>query len=936
MRALLLFIFISLNAFSQQPIQSPNNYANDENVITHVVRQNENLYRIALKYSVSVEQIKQLNNLQNDVIESGQTLIISLGEYVPPLKEYKIISDSVVIDTLPHRIEPATKPDSADSKTSSDSSVEIIPANPATITGTHREYQAVKMEGNIVIDGIPDEPAWKLAMVADSFFQRDPVEGAPITQKTEVRLLYSNSAIYISAIMHDTHADSILHQLGNRDEADQLNTDLFKFGLDPYNNRQSGYVFEVSASGVQAESFNDDLSFDAVWQSAATCIADGWMVEMKIPYSAIRFPAVEEQVWAVQFARLIRRNREYDQWALTPKNQQNPILNWGTMHGIKNINPPLRLSLTPYVSFYGENAPVTDENGNTTYEKSYSYSGGADLKWGINESFTVDLTLLPDFSQVQSDNKVKNLSAYETFYDEKRPFFKEGTELFTKGDLLYTRRIGREPVGFNSVADNLNPGETIKENPDKAKLLNAAKLSGRTQSGLGIGLLNAVTDNTYAVVRSTDGKTRKILTEPFSNYNLIILDQQLKNNCGVTLVNTNVTREGSERDANVTLAGGKFENAKHQYRIQGSYSESHIYEWQDSESGVSSKQNIRGQKYFGNIDKISGVSQYGVSYNVLDNKYDKNDFGYLSSKDYTEASAYYTFYKFNPFWKYFKQGNITFYGNRRGRYSNNNQLSALQTGMNFFLLFNSNWSFYYELNVNPVGGKDWDEPRIAGKYFNKPKSHSGYLYMSTNYNKPLAFDFGASYYSVPEWHYLNTGYFIIPMIRLSDKFNITINSSVYFDKDDIGFSYMNDGGDTSYFGQRDVVTVTNSFTSRYIFKNDMSLSFTARHYWSKGNYASFSRLGNNGDLTPVDVAQDAIDDYDFNSNYFTVDVVYNWQFAPGSSFLVTYKNQIYADTQEDIPHYFTNLKNTFSDPQNNSISLKVLYYLDYQYFKREK
>jgi murein DD-endopeptidase MepM/ murein hydrolase activator NlpD len=927
-----LIFFLKINA--QPEIQDRNSVSSNQ--ISHTVKPDETLFRISKQYSVSVEELMKLNNLQNDIIRIGQKLIIP---------ENKINQDSSV-ESNPDDADRSTitikrigfdqKADSIQPGKNEQLPIVEVASTIPEKKFSNREYFATPLEGEITIDGITDEAAWKKAMVADNFIQRDPVEGAPITQLTEVRVLYSNSAIYVSAIMHDTNADSILHQLGNRDEADELNSDQFKIGIDPYNKREAGYVFVVSASGVQSESFNNDLSFDAVWKSAASCIRDGWIVEMKIPYSAIRFPAVPEQTWAIQFARVIRRNREYDQWALTPKNQQNSMLYWGTMKGIKDIDPPLRLSLTPYVSFYSEKAPVTDENGNTSYENSYSYSGGADLKWGINESFTVDLTLLPDFSQVQSDNKVKNLSAYETFYDENRPFFKEGTELFTKGDLLYTRRIGRTPEGFYSAEDNLQPGETVSENPDKAKLLNAAKLSGRTQGGLGIGLLNAITDNTYAVIRKSDGSTHKILTEPFSNYNLFIFDQQLKNNSGITLVNTNVTREGQGRDANVTVAGGKYENPKHQYQLRGSYSESHVYEWQEAESGNSSKQNIRGQKYNGSIDKISGVSWYGVSYGVTDNKYDKNDLGYLSKNDFTEGQVYYTFNKFNPFWKYFKQGNITFYVNRRGRMSDANELEQFTSGMNFFLLFHNNWSIYTEFNATPLRGRDYDEPRIAGHFYKNHEYTSGSLNFTTDYNKKLAFDFGANYYYVQELNTFGNGFYLVPMLRLSDKLNIKLNSSIHFDKKDVGFAYLNTDEDTSFFGRRDIVTVTNTFSSRYIFKNDMSLTLVARHYWSKGNYENFKRLETNGELTPIETPKDEIDDHDFNSNYLTVDVVYNWQFAPGSSFLVTYKNQIYSDSQDNVPRYFDNLKNTFSEPQTNSISIKVLYYLDYQYLKKNK
>ncbi len=902
---LILFLQFSIGLFAQTVSPDIKTiHVNDftEIPVKHVVQLNETLEDISKAYSVTIEEIKKWNNMTGNEIETGQSIIVGYK---------KTESDKL--------IPPA----------------EIINPSSTVVTTPAREYIILPLNGTIQLDGIPNEDAWKNANVADKFIQRDPVEGAAVSQQTEVKMLYSSSAIYIAAVMHDTHPDSILHQLGNRDESNSLNSDGFRFGLDPYNTRQAGYVFEVSASGVQSESFNDDFTFDAVWESKINRDNNGWTVEMKIPYSAIRFPADNEQKWAIQFARTIRRNREYDQWTLTPKNQQNGMLFWGTMTGIKNVDPPLRLSLTPYVSLYTEQAGSKDENGNNIYENSYSYSGGADLKYGINESFTIDLTLLPDFSQVQSDNKVKNISAYEVYYNEQRPFFKEGTQLFSKGDLLYTRRIGKTPEGFYSVENSLQEGETIDKNPDKAKLLNAVKLSGRTKKGFGIGLLNAVTDNTYATINQKDGGKREILTDPLSNYNLIIFDQQLKNNSSVSLVNTNVSRVGQNRDANVTLAQGRFENASHQYAVTGDYSESHIFEWMNGENGTAKKEHIRGQKYNASVDKISGSSWYGISYGQINKNYDKNDMGYQYTNDISEANVYYQYSKFNPFWKRFRQGNVTVFANRTGRVSSNNQLQSLRLGGNFFLLFLNNWSIYAEFGFNPVKGRDYNEPRIENKFFNSPKVYNSYTYFSTDYNKPLAFDYGGYYNFAPEVDYHGYGFFVIPMIRLSDKFNIKFNLDYNQNNNDLGFAYLNSGEDTSYFGRRNIITITNSFTSRYIFKNDMSLSLTARHYWSKGNYESFFRLEDSGDLTPIFVTNENIHNSDFNSNYLTVDLVYKWQFAPGSSFLITYKNLVESDTQENITGYFTNLKNTFKEPQTNSISLKVLYFLDYEYLKKK-
>ena len=791
-----------------------------------------------------------------------------------------------------------------------------------------KTYEAKAAISEIKIDGEENDPAWAMATIAGDFTQLEPIEGAPITQRTDVKVVYDNTAIYVFAVMHDTHPDSILHELGNRDEGLNLNADGFRFAIDPYNKRQSGYVFLVTASGVQTEYLDDDITFDAVWQSAVKITSTGWTAEMKIPYSAIRFPSTQSQIWGLQFARSIRRNREYDQWTLTPKEIQNKMLYWGTMTGIHDIKPPVRLTLTPYFSVYADRAPRFENGLQTGYDNSFGYTGGADLKYGIDERFTIDMTLLPDFSQVQSDNKVKNLSAFETIYDEKRPFFKEGTTLFSKGNLFYSRRIGETPGLFYDVPYQLEEGEVLEKNPDKARLVNATKLSGRTDKGLGIGILNAITANTYARIKKADGSYRELLTEPLTNFNIIVLDQQLKHNSNVSLINTNVTRDGKARDANVTALRGAYQDKNNTIQISGAGNLTHVTQW-------SGTKNVKdGNLYFVAFDKIKGVSQYGISYESANENYDKNDLGYNFYSDYTSFNTYWTVQAFNPFWKYFKQGNITPFLNRSGRLSAGNKMTDITLGMNFFLLFNNNWSIYSEFGRSLADSYDYYEPRIQGRFCRVPGSHYGSVNFTTNYNKKLAFDFGGRFNFLDEWGYRSLGYYLNPIIRVSDKMSIRLEHFLDVYENDRGYIDYNENENSIFYGSRDIITITNAITTRYLFKNDMSLSLTGRHYWSEGTYKDYFQLMGDGELIPR--AHTELTDYDFNSNYFTVDVVYNWQFAPGSSFIATFKNIILLDDNKTHYDYFRNFNRMLSSPQTNSISLKFLYYLDYQYFVRKK
>ena len=433
---------------------------------------------------------------------------------------------------------------------------------------TVKTITAIRIQSPPKIDGVLDDEVWKNAPVATDFIQDEPDYNKPPTQRTEVKVLYDDNAIYIGAFLYDNCSDSILCELGSRDE-ERLNADNFMVGFDTYNKLIDAYIFGTTASGVQMDSRFQDETYDAVWHSHVTINEKGWCAEFKIPYSALRFPDVKEQNWRIEFQRNMRRRREASRWTLIPKDAPNVVNYFGMLKGVTDIKTPLRLSIIPYLSGYAENAPEYNADGTHSYANSFSYNAGADVKYGMNESFTLDMTLLPDFSQVQSDNKVKNLSYREITYDENRPFFKEGTELFNKSNLFYSRRIGKTPALFYDVPYLLNPGDVILKNPSQAKLLNATKISGRNKNGLGIGVFNAVTDNMYAAVKDSLGNKREMLTEPLSNYNIVVFDQQLKNSSSVYFINTNVIRSKKWDDANVSGTGFELYDKKNIVKFSG-------------------------------------------------------------------------------------------------------------------------------------------------------------------------------------------------------------------------------------------------------------------------------------------------------------------------------------------------------------------------------
>ncbi len=292
-----------------------------------------------------------------------------------------------------------------------------------------KQGQAKKIETAPRIDGIQDDVCWTESEIFTDFRQYEPFSGEASRLKTEVRIVYNDEAIFVCAINFDHAPDSIRTQLGPRDGDRSIIADYFNIDIVPYNDGINGYSFKLSASGVQSDikrssgAGGRDLNWDAVWHSAVRITEDGWIAEFKIPFSAIRFPADSKEAWGINFWRYIQRYGEWSSWNFADKSYGTTINYMGEVDGINELKPPARISLTPYVSGHME------RNGESE-AWSRAFHGGADLKVGLSESFTLDATLIPDFKQVRSDDQVLNLSPYEVKYNERRQFFTEGTDVF--------------------------------------------------------------------------------------------------------------------------------------------------------------------------------------------------------------------------------------------------------------------------------------------------------------------------------------------------------------------------------------------------------------------------------------------------------------------------------------------------------------------------
>jgi hypothetical protein len=790
-------------------------------------------------------------------------------------------------------------------------------------TGTVlKKIKAKRVTTSPKIDGILDDEEWKDAAIATGFIENNPTPGRVESdnRRTEVKILYDDNAIFIYARMY-ANPDSVAHELMTRDQIG--NSDFFGIILDPFQDRINGNGFYVTASGTQFDAKysqvgGEDPNWNAVWESAVKIDDKGWTTEMRIPYSALRFSSKELQNWGLNLIRKRALENSQTFWNFVDPKINGLINQSGTLEGLANIKAPLRLSFSPYLSSYISHYPnnIPGIKNTTT-----SFNGGMDVKYGINNSFTLDMTLIPDFGQVQSDNRILNLTPFEVKFNENRSFFTEGTELFNKGDLFYSRRIGTSPAYLKDISTELKPGESIVRSPLESKVINATKISGRTAKGLGIGIFNAVTNTTFAEVEDENGNKRAIENQPLTNYNVFVLDQTLKNNSSISMINTNVLRQGTAYDANVTAFLVNLNDKKNAYYVNGAGKLSYLTADPDSK-------NRTGYYYEAETGKQSGNFLWSYNQKLADRRFDPSDMGFFTNNNFFDQTivAHYNDYK--PGKSYNK---ILTY--MLVNYSRMYKPAAFQ---NFhieggpYVQFKNLWSA--EVNFSwKAQGNDFYESR-NGQIYKTPESYSMTLYI--NPNRAKAYNAGGELAFTRQNRFKASTYnaYFYQNIRLNDKLSLGLDLSYQPSYNYV--SWVAFDGSQPIFSKYDRNTVENSIDGKYSFTPRMGITARVRHYWSDRRNSGFYNLNSLGGLD--DYSGPALTGLDKNYNVFNIDLIYTWQFAPGSELSITYK-----DVSENSVDYYTrryvkNLDNILSNPQNNSLSIKMLYYVDYLDFKKKR
>jgi len=781
------------------------------------------------------------------------------------------------------------------------------------------------------IDGILDDANWKTLVPATKFERWMPNNGSYEKEGYEhfVYIGYDDNAIYVAGKFNNPNPIPV--EFSQRDDIWEVNAESFFISINSYDDNINEQSFIVTSAGTLGDSYtsgqmsDNDFDFDTVFESKVSINNKGWSMEMRIPYSALRFPSKNIQKWGINFGRKIAESGEVYTWNFVDQKNANYGESMGITSEIKDISPPLRLFFYPYaqssIDFKKGSSPL---NG---------YSAGMDLKYGINNSFTLDATLIPDFGQVTFDDKELNLSPFEQQFDENRAFFTEGSSLFKKADgmsfrsgsFFYSRRIGEE-IDFNE-SDFLKNDEEIINYDAKPDLLNSIKVSGTTNSGLSVGFINSITNNAYAqIINKSSGERRREKIAPVTNYNILSLSQQVLNEfSNLSLLNTNVNRSGNfENSNNSAFVFDLFDNNR-KYNVKGIV-------YQSDSPAFSDTKGFRGTF---TLSDLTGNFRYAIGWGGVDANYYQNDLGIYRNRNDQRFYARVRFLTFKPSKIYKKIEGYLFISERSRFYPKIFKSTGTRLGLDITTLE----LHKIELDVDYTSKyKNYDEPRKKDTFIFDPAEFEFQLKFNSDSRKKFKYLFDLKHlYAVGEdfnENKIENSYGFGAGLRANNKLNFEYRFSKSKNTDDIGYVFKDNG--EVFFGNRNVKDIENNLSLNYNFDSYKSINLKLRQFWSTADYLnSFYLLKSDGTR---ELSNKNINDYDPNTNFnlWNFDLGFNWEFAPGSKATLLYRNNLFNEDNMSGVSYYTSTKDLFEMPINHQVSLRINYFIDFNAIKKKK
>lgn len=848
-----------------------------------------------------------------------------------------------------------------------------------------RVYNTSKLIGEApIIDGYISEDIWNIVEWSGDFTQKEPFENQKPSQQTAFKVIYDDNNLYVAIRAFDTEPEKIERRLNRRGNQDG---DWVAIAFSSYNDKRTAFSFGVTAAGVKADGIvTNDVDWDDTWQPVyevkTTIDGEGWVAEMKIPLNQLRFSSKSKKVWGLEVMRSLFRKEEFSVWQMVPQEASGWVSLWGELHGIENIKPKKEIALTPYIMGGLEKSVKEDGNPYETGTK-WINNAGLDGKIAVTNSLTLNFTINPDFGQVEADPSEVNLSAFESYFREQRPFFVEGSniynfplvagDMFSSEKLFYSRRIGRRPQYDPDIED-----DAYIKMPDHTRILGAFKLSGKTESGWSIGIMESVTNNEYALIDS-GGFEKKQIVEPLTNYFNTRIQKDF--NDGKTIVGGMITATNrSIKDSALffipssAYTGGldfnhywKDRTFNFQANLTGSFIEGdslamierqmapqRYYQRPDLtyRSVDSSLQQLSGMGSSFRLAKIGGGHwRYGIRSSFKSPGMSVGDMGFMHRADYFDESVWINYLLWEPF-SVFRNMRINFshwagwdFGGRY-IYSGAQLSTHFQLKNYWYININYNYQFF-----------DIDRHQLRGgpALYTPSMLRMSYSF-STDSRKKFVFSafyfhgFGKKNWREAEDVGFEISYRPLPSLELS------VDPVYVYDRE--GYIYI----DTKEYENENVYLVSNlkrktlqfNFRINYSITPDLSIQYWGQPFFFSGDYHNFKKVTDAGNkdfdsqfsvytdneisynaddnIYNIDENKDGITDYsfenpDFSFYEFRSNFVVRWEYVPGSTAYFVWSQGRNGDTENGSFYLSDRIQNLADAKASNVFLLKLSYRL---------
>jgi hypothetical protein len=840
-------------------------------------------------------------------------------------------------------------------------------------TQEKKQYKATRISTAPVINGILDDEIWQSGDWVDDFIQHEPYNGGKASQRTEFKILFDEDNLYVAIKAYDTNPDSIVNRLTRRDHADGDQAGII---VDSFHDLRTGFWFGVSSAGVKSDQMftgdgqNQDQSWDPNWWVKTSVNNEGWVAEMKIPFSQVRFEKNSGDVWGLEIIRTLYRKNETTLWQHIPKDAPGIIHLFGELKGLEQIKPRKIFDVTPYGVAKSETFKADPENPFQSTGKLSKLNGGIDAKIGVTNNMTMDLTINPDFGQIEADPSEVNLSAYETFFSEKRPFFIEGNNITNFGlgigdgdvgndNLFYSRRIGRQPQWYPDLNDGWNA-----DVPIQSTIIGAAKLTGKTKDGLSLGFVEAMTAQENAEIDTIGGRISKPV-EPLTNY--LIGRVQKDINEGKTIIGGIFTSTNRDLDANLSeilhkaaYTGGVdftqyFKNKSWMFNlntalsvVEGSrkaventqMSSAHYFQRPDNNYSVldTNRTSLVGSGGRMQVMKLNGHWNFMSASTWKTPGFETNDLGYMRQADEILSVLWAGYNQWEPKWIYLRY-NINFDVYSVWNFGGNN------TGKGFELNANTGLKNFWNVwTGGSIRSSNLDQTILRGGPMMKtPGNVSGRLGFSTDSRKKIVLDIytNSTFGLENNSNNFNTGVEI--SYKPTNFLVVTFNPG--FTKSFSELQYVTDMNvdnvDKYIFASIDRKTINTSFRVNLNLSPNLTFQYWGQPFVATGKYydhklivdpmagsynnrfSAYSpgQIHLDGDQYNIDENTDGKTDYsfdkpDFNVREFLSNLVIRWEYNPGSSVFLVWSQTRSSSNNTGNLDLFNDLDDLFNTGDN--------------------